>query len=224
VRRAGGDQIIPRPEGWTVGGPPPWPEGAIERIELDPLLAAVAARGPGRPADPHTAEFRWSAVLIALFDGPRGAEVILTRRAWHLRSHKGEVSFPGGKLDADETPLDAALREAWEEICLDPATVEVVGELDHLSTFVSATMIVPVVARLRERPDVRPGTDEVDRILTVPLAEFLDPGTYVEERWSRPLASLPHTLFFFHLDDETVWGATARMLHQLLSIATGVAR
>ncbi|MFM7536231.1 MAG: NUDIX hydrolase [Acidimicrobiales bacterium] len=223
MRRRGGDQIIPRPQDWELGGPPPWPQG-LDRIDLDPLLSTISARGPGRGADPYTVEFRWSAVLIALFDGPRGAEVVLTRRAWHLRSHKGEVSFPGGKLDADETPVDAALREAWEEVCLDPAQVEVIGELDHLSTYVSATMIVPVVARLAERPVLRPGTEEVDRILTVPLADFLSPGTYVEERWARSNPSLPHTLYFFHLDDETVWGATARMLHQLLSIATGIGR
>jgi mutator protein MutT len=223
VTRPGGAQLIPRPDDWRPGGPPPWPEG-VERIELEPLLAAVARRGPGRAADAHTAQYRWSAVLVALFEGDRGAEVILTRRAWHLRAHRGEVSFPGGKLDPGETPVDAARREAWEEVCLDPATVEVVGELDHLSTFVSATMIVPVVARLPARPELRAGTEEVDRILTVPLAEFLTPGTFVEEHWNRPVSTLPTTLWFFHLDDETVWGATARILHQLLSIATGVAR
>lgn len=188
------------------------------QLTTDHLAAAVAARSAR-----HVETFagaRHSAVLVALFDGNVGPEVVLTRRAWHLSSHRGEVSFPGGRLDPGESPVDAALREAEEEVLLDRSAVEVVGELDHLATVVSRSLIVPVVGRLVGRPHLAAGTSEVDRILTVPLAELLAPGTFREERWGTPPLDRP--VYFFELDDETVWGATARMLVQLLSIAAGI--
>jgi 8-oxo-dGTP pyrophosphatase MutT (NUDIX family) len=161
-------------------------------------------------------------VLIALFEGgAAGAEVVLTRRSWQMRNHRGEVSFPGGRMEPGETPVEAALREAEEEVGLAPASVTVVGELDHLATVVSRSLIVPVVGTLPGRPRLRPASTEVERVLTVPLAELLRPDTYHEERWGTPPLDRP--LHFFLLDDETVWGATGFMLHQLLLIATGSA-
>jgi 8-oxo-dGTP pyrophosphatase MutT (NUDIX family) len=159
-------------------------------------------------------------VLVALWDGPSGAEVLLTRRSQVLRSHRGEVSFPGGRVDPGETPLQAALREAHEEVALEQSEVQVIGELDHLSTVVSRNEIVPVVGALAGPPLVRPATAEVDRVFAVPLAELLLPGIYREERWGHP--PLDRSVWFFELDDETVWGATARMLVQLLALALGV--
>ena len=144
--------------------------------------------------------------------------MLLTRRAWHLRSHKGEVCFPGGRQDEGETPVQAALREAHEEVLLDPSQVMVVGELDHLATLVSRSLIVPIVARLDQRPVLSAGTSEVDRIFTTPLVDFLRADTYREEHWTRDDITFPVT--FFELDNETVWGATARLLRDLLVLAT----
>ena len=134
-----------------------------------------------------------------------------------MRTHRGEVSFPGGRLDPGETPVEAALREAHEEVALDPSHVEVIGELDHLATMVSRSVIVPIVARLSGPPVVRAATSEVDRILTVPLAELTRADTYREEHWGA--GEETRSLYFFELDDETVWGATGRMLRQLLDLA-----
>lgn len=188
-------------------------------VPLDPLLDVVRGRGPGRAPVVQLEAPRNSAVLIALFDGPRGAEVVLTRRAQHMRNHKGEVSFPGGRMDPGETAVETALREANEEVLLDPSTVTIVGELDHLNTLVSSSQIVPVVGLLPGRPDLRAGTSEVDRILYVPLAELIRSDTYREERWG--VGETARSIYFFELDDETVWGATGRMLVQLLCLATG---
>jgi 8-oxo-dGTP pyrophosphatase MutT (NUDIX family) len=162
---------------------------------------------------PDFAGARLSAVLIALADGPRGAEVLLTRRSMEMTTHKGEVSFPGGRVDSGETAIETALREAHEEVGLDPTASQIVGELQHLSTFVSKSYIVPIVARLGHRPSLSPQTMEADRVMWVPVAEFTKPGTYRQERW----ANLPpdRPLHFFELDDETVWGATAHMLIDL---------
>lgn len=220
--RRGGDQVIPRPEHWRLGGEPPWSgrhDGSAP-VALGQLLTTVRRRGEGTAIDHVDPAARSSAVLVALVDGERGAEVLLTKRSWELRNHRGEVSFPGGRLDPGETFADAALREAREEVGLDPELVEIEGELDHISTFVSKSFIVPVVARLRERPDLAPASPEVQRVFYVPLAELYRSDTYRQELWWQPPIDRP--IHFFELDDETVWGATGRILVQLLSLAVGV--
>lgn len=221
--RRGGAQIIPRPGTWRLGDPPPWTGGGPHpHVDLDAIVAAVAARGPGLPPEAEFPGGRLSAVLIALFQGEQGAEVVLTRRSQRLRNHKGEISFPGGRLDPGETPVEAALREAHEEVALDPSTTTIVGELDHVATMVSRSLVVPVVATLPGRPELLASAAEVDRILMVPLVSFLDDDVYREERWGLP--PLERAIHFFELTDETVWGATGRMLVQLLAIATGAGK
>ena len=143
-----------------------------------------------------------------------------TRRSTTLRSHSGEISFPGGRLDPGESEVQAALREAHEEVGLDPATVEVVGELDHLATVVSRSHIVPVVARSASQLVLAPASPEVERVLWVPLAEFGRADTHRAERWTVPQGSWhaqERVLHFFELDDETVWGATAHVLVDLFN-------
>jgi 8-oxo-dGTP pyrophosphatase MutT (NUDIX family) len=163
---------------------------------------------------------RASAVLAPLYDDEHGeAHVVLTRRTWDLRSHQGEVSFPGGRQDPGESITDTALREAHEEIGLDASGVEVIGELDHLATFSSRSYIVPLVGVLPSRPALTPNESEVAAILHVPLAELLDPAIYREERWDFLDSERP--IFFFELVGDTVWGATAAMLRQLLGFVTG---
>ena len=211
ARRAGGAQQIPRPEVWTQHDEAPWPEGAS--WGLDELVDSVSSSSA--PLQPAFPEARVSAVLVALFDGESGVEVLLTRRSMEMRTHRGEISFPGGRLDSGETPIETALREASEEVGLDPMTPTVVGELGHLHTIVSQSYIVPIVAVLDERPELAAQTAEVDRVLWTPLSEFSIPGTYRLERWGQ--APKTHALHFFELDDETVWGATAHMLVDLLT-------
>lgn len=167
---------------------------------------------------PASSQSRPSAVLVVVDDGPGGAEVLLTKRSAAMRHHSGEVSFPGGRVDPGESFEQTARREAWEEVGLPATAVRVVGQLDPLNTLVSASFIVPVVGRLvGERSPLRPQTTEVDSVFWVPFAELTRADTYREERWG--VAELP--LHFFELDDETVWGATARILTQLLHLALG---
>jgi 8-oxo-dGTP pyrophosphatase MutT (NUDIX family) len=165
-----------------------------------------------------TADFsgvRPSAVLVLLADDNAGnAGVLLTRRSAALRNHAGEISFPGGRIDPGETEVAAALREANEEVGLDPAVVEIVGELDHLATVVSRSHIVPVIGRTASQLALAPRSAEVERVMWVPLAEFVRADTYRAERWIVPWGE--RMLYFFELDDETVWGATARILVDLL--------
>lgn len=216
TRRPGGAQRIPRPDVVTEYHEAPWPDGATWSVAE--LIEPVPERSA--PLLPSFPDAKVSAVLIALVDGPDGAEVLLTRRSMQMRNHKGEVSFPGGRLDPGETPVETAIREAHEEVGLDPRMPTVVGELAHLNTIVSRSYIVPVVSVLDERPDdLRPLTFEADRVFWTPIGELTRPGTYHMERWGSPPLDRP--LHFFDLDDETIWGATAHMLVDLLTGRSG---
>lgn len=158
---------------------------------------------------------RPSAVLVLLADGADGdAGILLTRRSTALRNHSGEISFPGGRLDPGETPIEAALREANEEVGLDPDFVDVVGELNHLAMAVSRSHIVPIVGRTTSQLSLEPASPEVARVLWVPLGEFVRIDTFHAERWTAPWGE--RVLYFYELDDETVWGATAHILTDLL--------
>ena len=142
---------------------------------------------------------------------------LLTKRSAELRNHRGEISFPGGRLEQGESPWQAALRESWEEVLLDPASVAPSGELGHVETIVSTSYIIPLVGTLARRPEVGPSpTGEVDRVLWVPLVELAEPDTFRAEHWGREPG---YDMYFYELDDETVWGATGRILFELLTLA-----
>jgi 8-oxo-dGTP pyrophosphatase MutT (NUDIX family) len=158
-----------------------------------------------------------AAVLCAVFEDSGEAHVILTRRSSQMRSHTGEVSFPGGRLDAGEVPVAAALREASEEIGLEPADVEILGQLSPLSTFSSRATITPFVGVLAGRPMLNPNPAEVERAFDVSLAELVSDGVYHTELWELPVIGW-REMSFFELIGDTVWGATARMLREFLEL------
>lgn len=221
-----GRQRIPRPPSTRPGGDPPWatlPPAARARVTVDDVRAAMATVGPAKPwppaVPPALMPFSGSpaAVLVPVFEEDGHARVILTRRSARLRSHTGEVSFPGGRLEPEEEPLAAALREAAEEIALDPAAVEIVGQLEPLATLSSRSGITPFVGLLPARPALNPNPHEVEHVFDVALAALLDSALYREERWDTPWGD-DRPVHFFELPDDTVWGATARILHQLLEL------
>jgi 8-oxo-dGTP pyrophosphatase MutT (NUDIX family) len=156
-------------------------------------------------------------VLCALFEEIGEAHVLLTRRSSNLRSHTGEVSFPGGRLEDGEAPVAAALREAGEEIGVDPAQVEILGQLSPLSTYSSRATITPFVGVLPARPKLTANPAEVERAFDVSLAELVSDGVYHEEVWDLPGVGW-REMNFFELVGDTVWGATARMLVELLAM------
>lgn len=217
-RRPGGDQVIARPAQFRIGSSHDFDQvDEFALRSLDRVVERVVAHSATLTHLSPPDNAKASAVLIALFQGEEGTEVVLTRRSQQLTNHKGEISFPGGRIDKHETAVDTALREAYEEINLSPDRVEIVGQLSATSTLVSNSHIVPVIARLRDKPSLEIRNAEVDRVLSVPLNELIRSDTYSQEYWGAP--SSEHCLHFFHLDDETIWGITGRLLYQLLTVA-----
>ena len=239
-------QVIPRPSTWQPGVPAPWddlPAAQRTGIGIARVLDALGARGLRGPVPENIGADAMlgpavlvneanapampginAAVLAVLFEEVGETRLILTRRSSGLRTHKGEVSFPGGRLDAGEGPAEAALREAHEEVGLDPAAVTTVGWIQPVMTMVSASLILPVVATVAERPHLVVSLAEVERAFDVSLAELAGPGVFHEERWRIPGRSIPGTdddafaVRFFEVAGEMIWGATARMLYELLTI------
>ncbi len=221
MNRRGGPQVIPRPPGTTDGGPAPWAHLGAPAVSLAAIEVGLAQRGAARIAGAHpTTEHSRSAVLIPLYEVDGEPWVVLTRRSPNLRSHTHQVSFPGGRIDTtDHNGWAAALRESHEEIALDPALPRHIGELDSFVTGGSQSFISPFVAILPGRPRLTANEAEVEQILHVPVAELLLPEVFREELWMRDGRRLPIT--FFELYGDTIWGATAAILRQLLGIATG---
>ena len=213
---------IPRPADVRAGGPAPWAAlDAAERVvDLAKARAGLAVHS-ARPAHAEAPDDRPSAVLVPLFEEEGHLRVVLTLRNSNLRSHAGQVSFPGGRMDPGEDAIAAALREAHEETALDPDSVEIIGELDHLRTIVSNSFIVPIVGVLPGRQALRPNPAEVDRIFDVSTADLLSDGVYREERWG--VGDVDRAISFFEVEGETVWGATGTMLRNFLLLSLGLA-
>jgi 8-oxo-dGTP pyrophosphatase MutT (NUDIX family) len=242
-------QVIPRPATWRPGAPAPWadlPSTARRGIGVARVLAALEREGVRGPAPediradgvletavvvnetsaPALSRVN-SAVLAALFEEDGEVRLILTRRSSGLRTHRGEVSFPGGRLDPGESPAQTALREAQEEVGLDPALVTPVGWLHPVLTLVSASLIMPVLGTLATRPTLVPSPSEVERVFDVSLAELAGSDVFHEEYWQVPGRTVSGTpdgsfpIWFFEISGEMIWGATARMLYELLSMVLG---
>jgi 8-oxo-dGTP pyrophosphatase MutT (NUDIX family) len=235
-------KAIPRPPLHRAGSPAPWagvPADARGQISLDRVRAALAddplfradgsGREPLRSLAGHVVGGSPAAVLVPLFEESDEVRVILTVRSDRLRSHQGEVAFPGGRLDSGEGVVAAALREAFEEVGLDPGLVTVVGELTPMPTVSSNTVMTPVVGTLEARPRLIANPSEVERVFDVALHDLVADGAFHEEWWSVPgrpagpgFPEGEFPVWFFEVAGETVWGATARTLVELLCSILGV--
>jgi len=182
---------------------------------FDALRDALAAPRPPSPGeDPAT--LRRAAVLAPFYEEGDAPGLILVERSGALGNHPGQIAFPGGARDPGEDDLACALRESREEIGLDPAEVEVLGRLAPRPT-VTGFLVSPVVGRLRRWPvPFVPAPAEVASILTVPVARLVEPGVLRVATFEGG-----RTVDFFDLGDHVVWGATARMIRELLERVLG---
>jgi 8-oxo-dGTP pyrophosphatase MutT (NUDIX family) len=221
----GGQQHVPRPPHFRAGGAPPWAGLSDDDrvVTVDQIRKAVEGAPTGRPLAPTVRGAQAAAVLVPVFDEDGVARLILTRRSTNLPSHQGQVAFPGGKVHDGESAEAGALREAHEEVGIPPETVDVVGPLEELATVASQFVLEPFVGILPERPVMTANPGEVARIFDVSVADLMEPDVYHEERWDLPgMDNRP--MHFFDIADETVWGATARILYDLLVLVTGSLR
>ena len=168
------------------------------------------------PAPSHTPApgDRLAAVLAPLVQTPEPS-LIFTVRSDAMSRHPGEVSFPGGLVEPGESPDDAARREAFEEIGLDPALPTLVGALPPVHTYVSAILVVPFVGLLPTLPDLFAAEAEIKEIVQAPLSQL----AAIEEPMELPRADGTRWKgWAYPLEGHTVWGATGLMLHSFLEI------
>ena len=162
----------------------------------------------------------WSraAVLVPVVATPDGLSLLFTRRTETVLAHKGQISFPGGQHEpGDETLLETALRETDEEIGLQPERVTLLGELDDVVTSVSGFVIAPFVGTVSgDLSDLRPAPNEVKSLLLVPVDRLRDPSVHHAD--DRMLDGKPFPIHYYTVGEDVIWGATARILYQLLTM------
>jgi len=160
-------------------------------------------------------------VLILVYPCDGELCLVLTRRTETVANHKGQISFPGGAQEADETLQQTALREASEELAVPPETLEVLGALTPLYIPPSNYCITPTVALAAARPNFRADPTEVVEVLEVPLRLLLDSQTMGEEEWE--VRGIPARVPFYRLGPHKVWGATAMVLAEFLAMLSQAA-
>jgi len=188
------------------------------RVAAQPVIVADDDFGdhrfnPGHPRLKHIKPLRDAAVLIPVVDRAEGAMVLLTKRAEKLRSHSGQVAFPGGTIDpTDPGPEATALRETFEEIGLARDFIEIIGRMpDYVSG--SGYRIVPVLSVVRPGFSLALNVDEVDAAFEVPLSFLMDPANH--KRDSRMWNDLEWVFYDMPYGDQRIWGVTAGIVRTL---------
>ena len=173
--------------------------------------------GERRPRVPEPGEdLRQAAVLVPIVLAPEGAHILYTLRTGDLQDHAGQVSFPGGSPEPqDGSLLATALREAEEEVDLDPDLVEVIGELEDMYIPPSRFLVRPFVGLLTHEAELVFAPEEVEKIFSVSLDELMSPEAFTKVIWERE--GRPYEVPVFAVEGHEIWGATAAMTAGLLA-------
>ena len=169
---------------------------------------------------------RNAGVLALLYPGGsplskgRDLHIVLTQRTEWVSNHRGQISLPGGQVEPGESAVQAALREAHEELRIDPEQIVVLGQLTPLYIPPSGYCIYPVVAYASRRPEFSACADEVADVIEAPVTQLLASSTRVEEMWT--LRGAPVSVPFYAVNGYKVWGATAMVLSELLALISSV--
>jgi 8-oxo-dGTP pyrophosphatase MutT (NUDIX family) len=178
-------------------------------------LRGVLAARVRRVAEPG--ERLPAAVLLLIVYRDGEPNLVFTKKTETVPHHKGQFAFPGGLVGAgDASRVETALREAQEEVGLDPAAVEVLGVMDDAPTATTGFVITPVVGLCAAVPVLAPDGREIERVLEVPLRLLVEPGVFREEWWERE--GRPHQVLFYTVGEDVIWGATARILKEFLEL------
>lgn len=167
----------------------------------------------------HDAPLSPAAVLVPLFQKGVEFHILFTKRTERLEYHKGQICFPGGaRHQTDRDLKDTALRETFEEVGVKPEDVMILGELDSMGTVTSNFLITPYVGVIPYPYEFRVSADEIESLIEVPLSAMRDEKNYREEAYD--LFGELLTGFVFEYQGNVIWGATARILRQLIEIAS----
>jgi 8-oxo-dGTP pyrophosphatase MutT (NUDIX family) len=161
-----------------------------------------------------------AGVLILFYPREDKIHLVLTRRTDRVDFHKGQISFPGGRLESGEGLEHAALREAQEELDVDPGSIQIMGMLTPLYIPPSNYCVYPVVALTQSRPDFRPSQIEVAEVLEIPLEHLLNPQNVLREMWT--IRGVEVEVPFYSFGEHKIWGATAMVLAELLEMIKGL--
>ena len=160
-----------------------------------------------------------ASVLIPLLESEGELFVLLTQRSEKLRSHAGQVSFPGGKQDTqDENSLETALRETFEEIGLNRKNIEIIGTLDQILSL-HYYLVTPFVGLIPENFVSIPNADEIEAVFKVPLTFFMNGDNHWTEEFKTPIATV--IVHHFNFQNFDIWGLTAKLILRLLEIGLG---
>lgn len=191
-------------------------EPSLERSAItDPVIASILdALSRHSPRVVEVAERRKAAVALLLFDRDDEPWIVLTRRTDKVRTHKGEISFPGGAMDAEDESLWAtAKRETHEELGIDPAEMTYLGELDDYPTFASGFIVRAFVAAVAPA-DYEPSDDEIDEVIELPLRRLVE--AHRVEMWEHEGIRFPMNIY--DVDGHRVWGVTAFILSRFIDV------
>ncbi len=213
-----------QPSGCSLEAPPA-ADGLLGRLRAELDRRGLATVDAETVPAPDPAGRTHAAVLVLLYphrSGPRAAlrpHLALTRRTEALPRHGGQISLPGGRWDPEDgSLLHTALREAQEELGLDPAQLEMWGYLEPEYIVVSQYLVAPFVAYSPRRPAFCPAPGEVAELIEVPLALLVEPTTLAEEIWE--IRGAPRQVSFYRHGEHKIWGATARVLGKLVALLT----
>ena len=188
-------------------------------MPFSPRINALEAIRNYRARSVVAEGFRPAAVLVLIQETQLEHYVTLIERAATLCLHSGEIAFPGGSLAAeDKDALAAALRESQEEIRIDPENVQIIGQLDQV-TVAKRYLVTPFVGVVLSPYNVRPNEEEVRCVVSVPVSALLEPDCFSVELYEAD--SRPRIIYHFRYKTLDIWGATARILKQLLEMAYG---
>ncbi len=189
--------------------------GTLPGLEAQLRFMPTPPRSGWKPGQ-FPRDARVAAGLLLLYPGERGPSIALTVRASHLRRHAGQISLPGGATDPGETLAQAALREAYEEIGVDPASVRILGELTPVHVLVSGFTLHPIVGITHARPVFAPAAHEVEQVLEVSVAELEDASAIRQGTRTREGVAIEYP--YFDLRGHQVWGATAMILGEFICL------
>ncbi len=184
-------------------------------IMLNEIMRGLADHQPLK----NTQMRKHASVLIPLLECEGGLHVMLTQRSREMRSHPGQVSFPGGKQDIDDADsLHTALRETQEEIGLHPEKVEIIGSLDQILSL-HYYLVTPFVGLIQDDFVAVPNSDEIESVFKVPLAFFMKSDNH----WSEEKKTTSSIMLVHHFEYQgfDIWGLTAKLILRLLEVGLG---